>query len=154
MIIIGLDPGTTKSALVWWDGQKILNAICASNKFCLDRLRCENYSGAMLVIEQIASFGMPVGAEIFETVFWSGRFAEAYGMNRVARIKRIDVKTHLCHSAKAKDANVSQALKDKIGPVGNKKTPGPLFGISSHLWAALAVAVVWREKFCPVESEF
>jgi hypothetical protein len=41
---------------------------------------------------------------------------------------------------RAKDANIRQALIDKLGAVGTKKAPGPLYGISGHLWAALAVA--------------
>jgi len=30
----------------------------------------------------------------------------------------------------------------RAAAVGNKKTPGPLYGISGHKWAALAVGVV------------
>jgi hypothetical protein len=42
---------------------------------------------------------------------------------------------------RAKDANIRQALIDKIGPQGTKAQPGPTYGIKSHSWAALAVAV-------------
>jgi len=46
---------------------------------------------------------------------------------------------------KAKDANIRQALIDKLGPVGTKKSPGPLWGVKSHIWSALAVAVTALE---------
>jgi hypothetical protein len=42
---------------------------------------------------------------------------------------------------RAKDANIRQALLDLIGPQGTKAQPGPTYGIKSHTWAALAVAV-------------
>jgi len=42
---------------------------------------------------------------------------------------------------KAKDTNIRQALIDMIGPQGKKSCPGPTFGMSSHTWAALAVAI-------------
>jgi hypothetical protein len=88
----------------------------------------------------IASYGMAVGKEVFETCVWIGRFVE------VARVEprlvyRRDAKLHLCHSPRAKDANVRQALIDRLGPQGTKKNPGPTYGMRSHLWAALAVAV-------------
>jgi hypothetical protein len=62
---------------------------------------------------------------------------------------RATVKAHLCRSAKAKDSNVRQALIDLFGgkenAIGTKKTPGPLYGISGDVWAALAVAVTWYD---------
>jgi hypothetical protein len=36
-------------------------------------------------------------------------------------------------------------LIDKLGVVGTKKNPGPLFGMKSHAWAALGVAVTALE---------
>jgi hypothetical protein len=59
------------------------------------------------------------------------------------------VKLHLCGTNKAKDANVRQALLDMfprtgggaVPQVGTKKEPGPLYGISTHAWPALGVAI-------------
>lgn len=95
-----------------------------------------------LAIEMIASYGMPVGRETFETVRWIGRFQQAWhSPEEVRLVYRRDVKLYLCGSMKAKDANVRQALIDKLGPVGTKASPGPLYGVKSHAWSALAVAV-------------
>ena len=143
MRIIGLDPGPSESALVLWDG-KIEFAMKQPNEFVLKELVLRR-TEPLLVIEQIASFGMPVGEEVFETVFWSGRFAEAFGMARVGRLKRLDVKMRLCHDSRAKDANIRQALIDRLGAPGTKKKPGPTFGMAGDLWSALAVAVAWQE---------
>ena len=84
---------------------------------------------------------MSVGVSTFDTVFWSGRFYERLRVrNVVERIGRKAIKIHLCNSVRAKDANVAQALRDKYGEKGTLKNPGPLFGIATHTWAALAVA--------------
>ena len=61
--------------------------------------------------------------------------------DEVRRVFRMAVKMHLCHSAKAKDANIRQALIDRLGPPGTKKAPGPTYGVTSHAWPALAIAV-------------
>jgi hypothetical protein len=90
--------------------------------------------------EMIASYGMAVGASTFETCVWIGRFIEVSRVE-VELIFRKDIKLFLCGTMRAKDANIRQALLDKIGPQGTKKTPGPTYGIKSHTWAALAVAV-------------
>ena len=59
----------------------------------------------------------------------------------VRLVYRKDVKLHLCGSPRAKDPNIRQALLDKLGPVGTKRQPGPCYGVKSHAWAALGVAV-------------
>jgi hypothetical protein len=56
---------------------------------------------------------------------------------------------HLCNSMRAKDANVRQALIDRFGPVGTKKQPGKLYGVATHYWAALGVAVYSADVFDP-----
>jgi hypothetical protein len=96
--------------------------------------------------------GMAVGAEVFETCFWSGRFAERWFDNGGTwdRIKRHQVKMHICGNMRAKDANIRTALIDMFGPgkekaIGTKKNPGPLYGVSGDVWQALAVAVTYAE---------
>ncbi len=114
-----------------------------------------------LVIEQIASMGMAVGEETFETCVWTGRFLERFDRYSSGsyRLKRVPIKVHLCGTAKAKDANVRQSLIDRFGgswaiakgKSGTKSREpvqaGPLAGISSHVWSALAVAVVFLDKY-------
>jgi hypothetical protein len=91
-----------------------------------------------IAIEWIESYGMAVGQDVFRTVFQIGRMQQQLGAVRL--IPRRDVKLTLCGSARAKDTNIRQALIDAIGPVGTKKNPGPLYGVTGHYWAALAVA--------------
>uniref|UniRef100_A0A6M3LMW5 Uncharacterized protein n=1 Tax=viral metagenome TaxID=1070528 RepID=A0A6M3LMW5_9ZZZZ len=151
MIILAIDPGTVQSAWLVWTGSSVANHAIEPNVELIARLRQRR--GAIgwadcAVIEQIASYGMPVGAEVFETVRWSGRFEEALYPVPVHQLPRRAVKLHLCGSARAKDANVRQALLDKFGgraAIGRKAAPGPLYGIKSDLWAAFGVAVTFAE---------
>lgn len=151
MIIFAVDPGTSYSAVVELDTDrkrvlfstydenvKILNLI----NF-IDRKRIDIFA-----VEMVASFGMPVGAEVFETVKWIGKFERQaeIGMLKVIEIKRHEEKTILCYNSRAKDANIRQALIDLIGPQGTKKAPGPTYGISGDRWSALAVAVTAKIK--------
>lgn len=139
--ILALDPGTTHTAYVLFDGDTecILSKGIVSNDVMRDMLaNCAlNYERA--AIEMIASYGMAVGREVFETCVWIGRFIENI-KTPYRLVYRKDVKLHLCNSPRAKDANVRQALIDKYGLPGTKKNQGKLYGVSSHLWAALAVA--------------
>lgn len=98
-----------------------------------------------VAIETIASYGMAVGAEVFETCIWVGRYVELCADLPTRLVYRKEVKMHLCQSMKAKDANIRAAIIDKLGPRGTKRQPGPTFGISGDVWSALAVAIVARE---------
>lgn len=155
MKVLGIDPGTEKSALVLLDGKRVTWFATLPNAEVVHVLGSsdvpDNRQPQLIGIEMIASYGMPVGAEVFETCVWIGRFIEAYnGTAPIERIKRIEVKSHLCHSGKAKDGHIRQALIDRYGgkekAIGRKKTPGPLYGISEHEWAALAVAVTVADQ--------
>ena len=150
MIVLGCDPGTTESSIVIFDGQRIVYSQAYTNEGLLERLGgTMSASADVLAVEWIESFGMAVGREVFESCYWIGRFVEAWPKASV-RITRRQVKLHLCQSMKAKDANIRQALIDKLGPVGTSKNPGPLYGISKHKWSALAVAVT----YCDTREEY
>jgi hypothetical protein len=141
---MAIDPGPEVSGVVVISpDRKVLFAnILANQEIVADLRRSTVYSFPHVAIEMIASYGMPVGAEVFETCAWIGRFEEAYvHSDLTARYFRKDIKLHLCGSNRAKDGNVRQALIDLLGPPGVKKAPGPTYGIKSHLWAALALAI-------------
>lgn len=153
MTILALDPGPEQTA--WLELQpapiKILGRGIDPNIEVINRLRDgPRYRDWTLAVEMIASYGMPVGAEVFETCVWIGRFVEAW-KGSYSLVYRREVKMHLCGSSRAKDPNIRQALLDQFGPgrdkaIGTKKAPGPLYGIKADLWAALGVAVTWRAR--------
>ena len=151
-VVIAVDPGNERSAVVVWDGEAVLDKLHTANDFVLTYLRRRSAETVWpCVIEMIGHYGtgMPAGKTVFDTCVWIGRFMQAYGADRVETILRPTIKTHICGSARAKDANVRQALIDRFGgnekAVGRKSQPGPLYGIKADEWQALALACTWRE---------
>ena len=144
MSILAIDPGPVRSAYVVWDGERIRVHGMWDND---DMLAIVRTSGASrLAIEMVASYGMPVGREVVETVLWAGRFYQAWVESISIRpdpvlVYRLQVKQHLCNDSRAKDGNIRQALIDRLGAPGTKKAPGVTYGIKADEWAALAVAV-------------
>jgi hypothetical protein len=150
--IMAIDPGMEKSAYVVWDGQNIHNFGILENEWMRLKLHRINYTGSKaIVIEQVESFGMPVGHSIFETVFWTGRFVEAFN-GRYFRVPRKTVKLHICGQTKARDSNITQALIDRFAPLtrnkgkGTKKEPGFFYGFKRDIWQAFALGVTWWDK--------
>lgn len=141
-MLIAIDPGTTESAVLIWNGTTVTEPQIIPNLELLEWVRNKSPHLPMSV-EMIACYGMPVGAETFQTCLMIGRLQEIWEQkgNPLRLVFRREVKIHLCGTMKAKDPNIRQALIDRFGVVGTKKTPGPLLGVSSHLWSALAVAV-------------
>lgn len=145
-MIYALDPGPVSSALVVLDGSRIADTQILPNQEMLGWL-CAVYAerDEHLVVEQIRSYGMAVGAEVFDTCFWSGRFVEAWGWHW-SLMPRLSVKMALCHDSRAKDANIRAALIDRYGGKAATKKGGALYGIKADLWAALAVGVTYQEQ--------
>ena len=151
-MIISIDPGCLDSAYVVMEADykpvefgKVKNeeifTILLANKF-------EYRSNPkILVIEQIASYGMAVGAEVFETCVWSGRFWEFALANdyKVDRLYRKDVKINLCGTMKAKDANIRQALIDRFGEVGTKANKGWFYGFKADIWQSYACGATYLD---------
>lgn len=141
-VILALDPGTTETGWCEFVLGRVANSGVMPNVRLLGLLQEITSRSHTLAIEMIASLGMPVGREVFETCVWIGRFQQAWHTPDAVRlVYRRDVKLHLCGNARAKDSNIRQALLDLIGPQGTKKAPGPCYGVKSHAWAALGVAV-------------
>ena len=137
--ILAIDPGPLESAWVFWNGERLQSFAKEQNEAVIERVKEAGRNTEACAVEMIASYGMPVGAEVFETVYWSGRFAEAYGPEHVHRIARLAVKMHLCHD-RAKDANIRRALIDRFGKPGTKARPGDLYGVASD------VGPLWRSQ--------
>lgn len=148
--ILAIDPGTTQSAYVLLEPS--VNAVWEKgilpNEKAILRFRDLNPDEA--VIEMVASYGMPVGKEVFETCVWIGMFKREIQLLGIPVnfAYRKDIKVHLCGSTKAKDRNIRQRLIDLIGPQGTKKTQGPTYGFKADMWAALACAVFYAETHC------
>lgn len=149
MKILAIDPGNVESAYVIMDEDyKPLEFGKVPNEELLNRVYFPGYNVA--VIEMVASYGMPVGKEVFETCVWIGRFTEKAQqvMDRryVKYIYRKDVKMNICGQTKAKDSNIRQALIDRFGEVGTKKSPGWFYGFKADIWAAYAVGVTYLDS--------
>jgi len=159
--ILALDPGTTKTGWCVLSNGKPESFGVAENADMLSKLEipCDV---DVLAIEMIASYGMAVGKEVFETCLWIGRFMQSWrDPDAVILVYRKDVKIHLCGTTKAKDANIRQALIDSYPAtgggatpqIGTKSQPGPLYGVSSHVWPALGVAVTVASSITPLAIE-
>jgi hypothetical protein len=158
--ILAIDPGPRLSAYVELAGAAIVAHGKISNLELLQMLRAREPSGP-LVVEMVAPYGKPVGREVFETCVWIGRYLEAWrGVGRL--LERREVKQALGlragGSKAATDADVRSALIVRWGGQGGKRAraPAALAGIVDDEWAALAVAVAWRdqhaEAFAAVED--
>ena len=149
-MLLAIDPGDVQSAWVLYDDvtKAAVDYGLEDNEAILGKLQSFRQYTDQLVIEMIASYGMPVGKTIFETCVWIGRFRQAWTGHSVDLVYRADVKLHLCQSPRAKDANVRQAILDRYGgdkkrACGTKKNPGPLYGMAKDMWAAMGVALTF-----------
>ena len=152
MSVLAIDPGPTHSAFVVYDGDSMLPVDFGK----LPNAELRSYVGRggydVCAIEMIASYGMPVGAEVFQTCVEIGRFVEiveSSGLPHVL-VYRKDVKLALCNSPRANDASIRQALIDRYGgkdkAIGRKANQGPLYGVTADVWSALAIAVTVTEQ--------
>lgn len=147
--LFAIDPGTTESGWVLLEAGKVADCGIHDNHDVLRWIKA-GQGAQLLAIENIAGMGMTVGQSTFDTCRWIGRFQQAWAdPEAVALVLRRQVKSYLCGNQQAKDPNIRQALLDIFPPtgggatpqIGTKAKPGPLYGVSSHAWAALAVAV-------------
>lgn len=153
-MILAIDPGSEKSAYAILDKNLKPYVIGIIENDRLLRM-IPKYNVGKFAIEMIASYGMAVGKEVFETCVWIGRFIEEAYQNKdiyyIQQIYRKDVKMNLCQSMRAKDGNIRQALIDRFGVVGTKKNPGWFYGVSKDVWSAIAVGVTYYDLYLKSE---
>lgn len=148
MKILAIDPGTTKSGFVLWNAANntIENKGIIANKQLLNYLKKAN--NEITLIEMLSSYGKPVGAEVYETIFWIGRFYEAVENQnqKVMRCLRREIKMHHCRSVKAKDKDIRNVLIMKYGAPGTKAKQGITYGLANDMWAAFALSTYYSER--------
>lgn len=154
MTIIGIDPGPERSAYAHVNNGEIETGECDNTiraRHVLDNAGM--FHGVTYAIEDFVPYGKSLGHESMQTIKAIGvlTFVLQTAGVPVLLIPRPEIKLHLCGTRTAKDADVRDALIHRYGPgrdkaVGTKKQPGPLYGITSHGWAALAVAVVAMDR--------
>lgn len=144
-MIIAIDPGPKESAYCVLDFNKIIAFGKVENMAMMDILTEYSSTENTLALEMIASFGMPVGKEVFETCVFIGRFIETFkGPYRY--VYRKDVKMHICQSMKANDSTIRRALIDRFGAPGTKAKPGKLYGLKNDVWSAFAIGITAWEN--------
>lgn len=154
MRILAIDPGNTESAYVEMDGYRPVRFGKVPNENLLEQLDCHgliDLPPKATVIEMVASYGMAVGKEVFDTCVWIGRFTQA-SFSPVKYIYRMEEKMTICHDSKAKDSNIRQALIDRFAEFdtkngkGTKAKPDWFYGFSKDVWSAYAVGVTFLDR--------
>jgi len=159
MIVIGIDPGEKKSALVvlqkregknWTITIKDIMPNTIVKKMVQACLQLSPGPGKYIVIEKMVNYNQKVGASVFSTVEWVGRFKECFELEpnctEVISMPRKPAVGHLCDFGHDGDKEVREALIKRFGDPGTKAKPGVLYEFSNHTWAALAIAVTYIDK--------
>lgn len=151
--IIAIDPGPFESGVICMEDNKVTFIDSEMDNVHLRSWLMDNTSD-VVACEGIASYGMAVGKTTFETCYMIGRIQQIVEDNEqpFMLVYRKDVKIYLCNSMQAKQKNIRQALIDMFPGTGGGSTPqigikankGPLYGVGTHAWSALAIAVFAR----------
>lgn len=154
MRILAIDPGPIESAYVVIDADDCrpidFGKIENPRMLATIQARAIDWDIEHSAIEMVASYGMAVGAEVFDTCVWIGRFSAyvaGWTLTTPGLVKRLPVKLHHCHDSKAKDSNITQALVDRFAHgqpnhgKGAKTAPGWFYGFHKDIWQAYALAV-------------
>ena len=150
MKVLAIDPGNQQSAWCMIDVEtlKPLSFCKEENQVVLTAVKHLSYDS--IVIERVASYGMAVGRDVFETCEWVGRFTQAASVPP-DYIYRQEEKLHICGDSRAKDTNIRRALIDRFAQhdikngKGTKKNPDWFYGFSADVWAAYAVGITYIE---------
>jgi hypothetical protein len=140
--ILGLDPGSALSSFVVWDGEVVLQRGEMKNEDLRNLILSHSIIADECGIETMV-YGKRFGREIADTMLWAGRFAECWAQTvgtEPAFLPRPKVRKYFCPIG-GNDAMVRKAIIDAYGKPGSRNKQGPLYGVTRHLWQALAVAI-------------
>ena len=155
--ILAIDPGQEQSGWLRMENSlPVSSGIVGNEPLVMNLIPCiAQTAGTVLVVEMVGHYGtgMSVGRSIFDTCVWIGRFIQAWPGRHVLMLQP-EVRMFLCGTMRAKLPNIRQALLDRFPAtgggatpqVGTKKQPGPLYGIKTHIWSALALAVTYEGR--------
>lgn len=162
--VVGIDPGPTSSGFVVFDGVSVVVASSQSQNELLCPLLS---SGAMkdtaVVIERVQFYGKIMGPDVFDTLWWGGRFYEAalHGGHIVQRVFWNDIKRQFVTGARwdekkgkkkaITETDVRLGVEARFGgrkaAKGTTAAPGPCAGVvGEHAWSALALAIYWWDR--------
>lgn len=157
MYIFAIDPGNVQSAYCLMDESlKPLKFDKVDNEELLKMMESgfpfEVHPDTHFAIEMIGHYGtgMPAGKTVFDTCVWIGVFLQSHRRQTGKKgtlIMRREEKMNLCGNMKAKDGNIRQALIDRFGIVGTKKSPGWFYGFKADIWQAYAVGVTYHDIY-------
>ncbi len=150
MLVLAIDPGTDMSAYsLISEDYKIIDKNKVVNEDLLKLVIEGNYDE--LVIEGFESFGMGVGATVFDTAYFIGRVlqkAEDAG-KKTHMLYRKEIKMNICQTTRAKDTNIRIALidrfakHDKVRGKGTKNNKDWFYGFAADMWSSYAIGTTW-----------
>lgn len=131
--VLGIDPGPEESAAVQLLDGKIQTYTNFKNADFRSILAM--IDPKFVYIEGFQNYGVPPGSSSIQTMYAIGAFLQVCRDARMEHrlVVRPEVKKHLCGTVAANDAVIRASLLQRYGKEETK-------GISTHLWAALAVA--------------
>lgn len=164
--LLAIDPGPMTSGVVLieyseWPPRVLL----ANSEISTERLCDDLFSLASLLSEWVTSLdqvcieqieargGAAVGQDTLDTMWWAGRLHQAsctrVPSSSIHRIWRGEVRQTICGVRNCTASQLRRALIDfypragggKTPQIGTKGKPGPLYGVTTHAWSALAVGV-------------
>jgi hypothetical protein len=158
--IFAVDPGPTTCGAALLSGGEVLGTSKAASVGVLcELLSTRDWSSwrqtpDVVLIERVQSYGQ-AGRHLLETSESVGRLLQAAlsGGHRVVLVPRRLVCKALDVSGAGKDAQVAEACRTILGPKGTKANPGPTYGVTSHGWQALGLALAYREAAPSVRAE-
>lgn len=131
--VLGIDPGPEESAAVEIAGGVIKSATNFANRDF--RAVLAMVSPKYIYIEGFQNYGSSIGTSSIKTMYAIGSFIQVCEDEKAdfRLVVRPEIKKHLCGTVAANDSTIRTSLLRRYGK-------GETRGITTHLWAALAVA--------------